>query len=115
MTLDSIDCWKWPNLLNLIVGSIFTVILVGLVFLASLATVNYAPVPYDLFATSTAFYRIAFYCALMFMTVNENLIAKSIPVVGHWWEALFNLIVISALLVILVYYLPFQVRFNFTF
>ena len=96
-------------MLYLIVGSIFAVILVAMVVTASLATVNLAPGPNDLFAVTTPVYRIAFYAALCFMTIDENLIALAIPVVGRWWEALFNLFITTALLTVLVYYLPFQV------
>jgi hypothetical protein len=99
-----------PNLINLIVGSIAAVLLVGSVLIASIATVNYVPVPFDLFATSTPIYRIGLYLAMMFMTIDENLIALSIPGVGRWWEALFNLLITSGLLALVVYYLPFQLR-----
>ena len=106
-----------PNMINLIVGSVFALILVGIVLMASLSTVNLSPVPYDLFATSTPSYRIAFYAALMFMTVSENLIAPSIAAanggnyaLGRWWEALFNWIIVTGLVVLVAYRLPFQVR-----
>lgn len=99
-----------PNLINLIVGSLAAVLLVSSVLIASISTVNYAPVPFDLFATSTPIYRIALYLAMMFMTIDENLIALSIPGVGRWWEAMFNLLITSGLLALIVYYLPFQLR-----
>ena len=85
------------------------IILVSLAILGAYSSVNLAPVPNDLFAVSTPIYRIWFYVALMFMTINENLIANVIPVVGLWWESLLNLLVLSALLGLIVYYLPFQV------
>ncbi len=85
--------------------------MVVLAFIATLSVVNYTPVPFDLFTTSTPVYRIALYSALMFMTINEFLIAPSIPEIGRWWEALFNLIVLSGLLGVIVYFLPFQVFF----
>ncbi len=106
-----------PNLVNLIVGSIFVVVLVGMMLTTTLSTVNLAPVPFDLFATTTPAYRIAFYGALMFMTVSENLIAPSIAVanggnyyLGRWWEALFNWIIVTGLVVLVAYRLPFQVN-----
>jgi hypothetical protein len=111
-----IACWSSPNIVNLIVGSIFVVILVTLVFGASLATVNLAPVPNDLFAVTTPSYRMAFYASLMFMTINENLIARVIgdPHIGvhtgRWWEALLNWVVMTVLFGVLIYRLPFQVR-----
>ena len=110
-----------PNMINLIVGSVFALILVGIVLTASLSTVNLSPVPFDLFATSTPSYRIAFYAALMFMTVSENLIAPSIAAanggnyaLGRWWEALFNWIIVTGLVVLVAYRLPFQVRHSLT-
>ena len=92
------------------------VILVTLVFGASLATVNLAPVPNDLFAVTTPSYRMTFYASLMFMTINENLIARVIgdPQIGiytgRWWEALLNWVVMTVLFGVLIYSLPFQVR-----
>lgn len=112
---ETVDCFTGKNLVNLIVGSVFTVILLTLMFVSSLATVNLAPVPNDLFAVTTPFYRIAFYCSLVFMTINENLIAKVIGdpgngnQIGVWWEALMNWIVMTLFFAVIVYYLPFQV------
>lgn len=87
-----------------------------MVFLTTLSTVNLAPVPFDLFAVTTPVFRIAFYAALMFMTVSENLIAPSIAAanggnyaLGRWWEALFNWIIVTGLVVLVAYRLPFQV------
>lgn len=103
-------------MITLIAGSLFAVILVPLVFLGALSTVNLSPVPNDLFATTTPVYRFVFYGALMFMTISENLIAPSIAAANHgnlgrWWEALFNLILVTGLVVIVAYRLPFQVGF----
>lgn len=112
---ESVACFSGPNVINLIVGSIFTVILLVMVVLGSLATVNLAPVPNDLFAVTTPSYRIAFYFVLVFMTINENLIAKLIGEPGNgdqtgiWWEALLNWIVMTLFFAVLVYYLPYQV------
>jgi hypothetical protein len=119
-TVDAVECFSGKNLINLIVGSIFAVVLLVMVGFASLSTVNLAPVPNDLFAVTTPAYRLAFYFALVFMTINENLIApiigwplnKTLPLVeqsGHWWEALMNWIVMTILFGVLVYSLPFQV------
>ena len=98
-----------PNLINLIVGSICAVILVAMVIFAAYSTVNLSPVPNDLFACTTPVYRFSFYAALIFMTIDEYLIAPSIPGNGRWWEALFNVLIMSALVAVSVYYLPFQV------
>jgi hypothetical protein len=99
-----------PNLIYLIVGSIFAVLLLGTVVLASLATVNLSPVPYDLFATTTPSYRIALYLAYTFCTINEYLIANAIPGIGRWWEALFNWFVVTGLFATVAYRLPFQLK-----
>ena len=91
---ENVDCFSGSNLVYLIVGSVFGVILLILVGFASLSTVNLAPVSNDLFAVTTPFYRLAFYFTLVFMTINENLIAKLIAdpgygnQIGVWWEAL---------------------------
>ena len=90
-------------------GSIAVDLLIALAFLATMSVVNYTPVPFDLFTTTTPVYRIALYSTMMFMTINEFLIAPSIPSIGRWWEALFNLIVLSGLFALIVYYLPYQV------
>lgn len=116
---ENVDCFAGTSLIYLIVGSLFAVILLIMVGLSSLSTVNLAPVPNDLFAVTTPFYRIAFYFALVFMTINENLIAKVIgdpgngEQIGIWWEALFNLIIMTLFFAVLVYYLPFQVYIIF--
>ena len=107
---EAVSCWGMPNIIYLIVGSIIVLILSGIMLVSRITFSNYAPVPNDLFSTSTPIYRIAFYLAMMFMTIDENLIARAIPVVGRWWEALFNLFISSALLAIVVYFLPFQIR-----
>lgn len=111
------QCFAGPNLIYLIVGSVFGVLLTALVLTTSLAPVNLSPVPFDLFAVATPIYRISFYGALMFMTVSENLIAPSIAVanggnyaLGRWWEALFNWIIVTGLVVLVAYRLPFQVH-----
>jgi len=45
------------------------------------------------------------------MTVNRFWIAPAIGgVVGHWWEALFNILALTGLFGTLVYFLPYQVR-----
>ena len=106
---SNLTCFAGTNLILLIVGSVLASILVTMVMFASLATVNLAPVPYDLFAVSTPIYRVYYYCALMLMTIDENLIALAIPNVGRWWESVFNLLIVSALVGLVVYYLPFQV------
>jgi len=122
--IDTVACFSGKNLINLIVGSIFAVILLVMVGFASFSTVNLAPVPNDLFAVTSPTYRLTFYSALVFMTINENLIApiigwplnKSLPLLeqtGHWWEALMNWIVMTILFGVLVYSLPFQVTENF--
>jgi hypothetical protein len=97
-------------LLNLIVGSVFAVLLLAIALLAAFATVNLSPVPYDLFATTTPSYRIIFYLAITFMTINENLIAHAIPGIGRWWEALFNWFVITGVLFTVCLRLPFQLK-----
>jgi hypothetical protein len=84
-----------------------------MVILASFAPANLSPVPNDLFAVTTPVYRIAFYIALMFMTINENVLSRSIPMRAGWWESLLNVFTVTALLIVLVYYLPFQVSFLF--
>jgi hypothetical protein len=109
MFIFSVACFEFPNLLYLIVGSIVTAIMITIVILASYATVNLAPVPNDLFAVTTPVYRIALYCALIFMTVNENVISRNIYMREGWWESLFNIFVITALFGCVIYYLPFQV------
>jgi hypothetical protein len=83
--------------------------MITITVLASYATVNLAPVPNDLFAVTTPVYRFAFYAALIFMTVNENVISRNIAFVGSWWESLFNIFVVTGLVGVVVYYLPFQV------
>jgi len=115
-----VDCFAGKSLVNLIVGSIFAVLLLVMVSFATFATVNLAPVPNDLFAVVTPFYRLAFYFVLVFMTINENLIApiigwpinKSLPVIeqnGLWWEALLNWIMMTLFFGVLLYTLSFQV------
>lgn len=116
---EDVDCFVGSNLPNLIVGSIFAVILLFMVCFASLATVNLSPVPNDLFAVTTPVYRLSFYFVLVFMTINENLIAKvigyphnltlTIEQHGIWWEALMNWIMMTILFGVLVYTLPYQV------
>ena len=112
---ESVDCFTGPNLINLIVGSVFAVLLLLLVVFASFASVNLAPIPNDLFALTTPLYRLAFYGSVVFMTINENLIAKLIAdpgngnQIGVWWEALLNWIVMTLFFAVLVYKLPFQV------
>ena len=112
---ENVNCFSGSNLVNLIVGSVFAIILLLLVVFASFATVNLAPIPNDLFAVTTPFYRLAFYGSIVFMTINENLIAKLIGnpgngnQVGIWWEALLNWIVMTLFFAVLVYKLPFQV------
>ena len=99
-----------PNLIYLIVGSVFAVALMGIVLLSSFATVNLSPVPYDLFATTSPSYRIALYLAYTFCTINEYLIANAIPGIGRWWEALFNWFVVTAVFTVLAFRLPFQLK-----
>ena len=43
------------------------------------------------------------------MTINKFLIAPAIGAAGHWWEALFNLLLAAALLYHMYIYLPYQV------
>ena len=116
VNVNRIACFSGPNLIVLIIGSVLALVLVVMVYLGALATVNLSPVPYDLFAATTPVYRFAFYGALMFMTVSENLIAPSIAAenagnygLGRWWEALFNWVIMTGLVVIVAYRLPFQV------
>ena len=44
------------------------------------------------------------------MTIDEYFIAKIIPVTGHWWEALFNLILAAVCFATVIYYLPYQIQ-----
>lgn len=80
--------------------------------LSTFAYVNVIPVPLDLLVTITPIYNIAFYLVIIFMTINEFLIGQ---IIGTWWEALLNWIIISILPALLVYYLPFHVHFFFKF
>ncbi len=91
-------------------GTLSIIVLVFLVFTSTLASAKYDPEPNDLDAICSPSYRLIYNICLMFMTVDEYYIAKIIPVTGHWWEALFNLILITACLFTLVYYLPFQLQ-----
>ena len=104
------SCFGWPNILSLVLGTISIIILVFLVFTSTLASVDHEPVPNDLSATSSPSYRIMYNVALIFMTVNEYFLAKIIPDTGHWWEALNNLIVVSIVFFVLIYYLPYQIQ-----
>jgi hypothetical protein len=105
----TVECFAMPGIIYLVVGSVFTLVLVGLALAGSLAAVNLAPVPFDFFAAVTPSYQIAYYAALTFCTINEYLIANAIPGIGRWWEALFNWFVVTGLVVLLAYRLPFQV------
>jgi hypothetical protein len=109
-----VACFGWPNLLSVVFGSISIVFLVFLVFTSTLASVDYEPVENDLDAVSSPAYRLFYNAALIFMTIDEYFIAYVIPAPwGHWWEALFNLVLASASFVIVTYFLPYQVLFLF--
>ena len=91
-------------------GSISIVILVFLVYCSTLASPSYSPEPNDLDAICSPAYRLFYNSSLIFMTIDEYYIAKVIPVTGHWWEALFNLILVTTCIFILIYYLPYQIQ-----
>jgi hypothetical protein len=110
---QDIGCFTWPNILAVVLGTIAIIFLVFLVFTSSLASSEFEPVVNDLDAICSPSYRICYNCCLIFMTVDEYYIAKVIPVVGHWWEALFNLILVTLCFAVIIYYLPFQVHFLF--
>ena len=93
----------------LIVGTICALALVAMMLLSNLAFLNLIPTPNDLFTVVNPSYHLVFNLTIVFMTINEFLIGK---IIGVWWEALFNWFVITLLLGMLFYYLPFQVIFS---
>ena len=107
--MNSVACFGWPNLLSVVMGSVSIVFLVFLVFASTLCSVEYEPVENDLDAVSSPAYRLIYNICLIFMTIDEYFIAKIIPVTGHWWEALFNLILAILCFATVIYYLPYQV------
>ena len=97
-------------MLSVVVGTVSIVFLIFLVFTSTLASVEYEPVENDLSAVSSPAYRLYFNAALIFMTVDEYFIAYVIEKPwGHWFEALFNLILATGTFAVVTYYLPYQV------
>ena len=107
-----VACFSGTNLIAIIVGALTLISLLFLTLLSTLIQSSVEPVVNDQRTTTGVLFKNQYYISIAFMTVNKFWIAPAIGdgPIGHWWEALFNLLTLSLLVASVVYLLPYQVR-----